>query len=166
MSVRDIRFRLADATESRPSRDLAVGLVGTLVLAGVLFGAAGLGGLLGAGVVGVVWLRLGGPYGYVLGQILVATLLPIPLDDPLFLPAQGALLLVCFGRLLASARPLSAAATALGSLAVVGALVVVSLGSAESLWQASLLVITVAAVATALFLWYDPATGTVEAADE
>lgn len=143
-------------------RDLSLGGAGTVVFAGLLasvFGIAGVGAAVG---VGVVWLLLGGPYGYAVGQLLVATLLPIPLDSALFLPVQGALLAVCFGRLLVSVRPVETALTAVGSLVVVSALLVVSLGSAVSLWQTSVLFVTTAAVATALFHWYQPPTATVE----
>lgn len=142
-------------------RELAFGVVGTVALAGVLGSAFGSAGVGGAAAVGLVWLLFGGPYGYVLGQVLVASLLPLPLDAPAFLPAQGALLFVCFGRLLASVHPLTTVATAVGSLVVVSALLVVTLGSAASIWQASTLLLVATAVTTALFRWYDPVTGTV-----
>jgi hypothetical protein len=141
-------------------RELALGAVGTVALAALLLLAFGPLGVGVAAAVGLVWVALGGPYGYGVGQVFVATLVPVPLDDPAFLPVQGALLCVCFGRLLATARPAETIVTAVGSLVVVGALLVVSLGSVASLWQTSVLLVAAAAVATALFRWYEPASGT------
>lgn len=141
-------------------RELALGGVGTVALAGLLFAAVGPIGVGAALVVGVGWVVLGGPYGYAVGQVLVATLVPVALDDPLFVPVQGALLCVCFGRLLATARPVATVVAAVGSLVVVGALLVVSLGSVGTFWQTSLLLLAATAVATALFLWYEPQSGT------
>ena len=157
-----VTTRLTDPSVRDRPRALVLGVVGTLALAALLtltFGALGVGGAL---VVGLVWFVFGGPYGYALGQVLVATLFPVALDDPVFLPVQGALLAICFGRLFATTQPLETVGAAVGSLLVVGALLVVSLGSVASLWQTSLLLLVAAAVATALFLWYEPATGTVE----
>jgi hypothetical protein len=143
-------------------REFALGLAGTVALAALWAAVVGPLGAGAAVVVGLVWALVGGPYAYALGQVLVATLLAVPLDDPLFLPVQGALLVVCFGRLLATTRPVEGVAAAIGSLVVVGALLVVSLGSVASFWQTSVLLVAAAGVATALLLWYEPAT-TVEA---
>lgn len=143
-------------------RESALGVLGTAVLAVLLLAAVGPLGVVAAVVVGVVWGLVGGPYAYALGQVFVVTLTPVALDDPVFLPVQGALLLVCFGRLLSTARLVETTVAAVGSLVVVGALLVVSLGSVASLWQSSILLLAAAAVATALLLWYEPATETVE----
>jgi hypothetical protein len=140
-------------------RELALGLCGTVALGAVLFTVFGVEGVGGAAAVGLVWLVLGGPYGYAVGQVLVATVLSIPLDAPAFLPVQAALLVVCFGRLLASVRPLAAVATAVASVVVVGALVVVSLGAVASLWGAGAVLVAATAVVVALFRWYEPVTG-------
>lgn len=145
-------------------RESALGVLGTVVLAVLLLVAVGPLGVVTAVVVGLVWALVGGPYAYALGQVFVATLTPVALDDPVFLPVQGALLFVCFGRLLSTTRTVETAVAAVGSLVVVGALLVVSLGSVASLWQTSVLLLAATAVATALLLWYDPATETVEGA--
>jgi hypothetical protein len=142
-------------------RELALGIGGTVGLGAVLFTAFGTDGLGGAAAVGLVWLVLGGPYGYTVGQVLVATVLPVPLDAPAFLPVQAALLVVCFGRLLASVRPLAAIASAVASVVVAGALVVVSLGSVASLWGASAVLVAATALVVAFFRWYEPVTGVV-----
>ncbi|WP_136591703.1 hypothetical protein [Salinigranum halophilum] len=145
-------------------RAVVLGVVGSVALAALLAPSFGVAGVAGAAVVALVFAVLGGPYGYAVGQVVVAAVLPVPLDDPAFVPVQGALVLVCFGRLLATARVVETVGVALGSLVVVGALLVVSLGSVASLWQTSLLLVFVGAVATALFRWYEPQSATVESA--
>jgi hypothetical protein len=157
----------ATPSESKPwlrlpgsgrAREFALGAVGTLALAALWTTVVGPLGAGAAVAVGLVFALVGGPYAYALGQVLVATLLQVPLDDPFFLPVQGALLLVCFGHLLATARPVETAVAAVGSLVVAGALLVVSLGSAASFWQTSVLLVAAAGVATAGFIWYDPSS--------
>jgi hypothetical protein len=143
-------------------RGLAVGGLGTAALAALLAPGFGPLGVAAALAVGAVWWVLGGPFGYALGQVLVATVLPVPLDAPAFLPVQGALLSICFGRLFAAERPLPTVVAAAGSVVVVGALLVVSLGSVASLWQPSLLVVGVAAVATVFVRWYEPSDAPVD----
>ncbi len=145
------------------AREFGLGAVGTVALAALWATVVGPVGAGAAVAVGLVFVIVGGPYAYALGQVLAATLLQVPLDDPLFLPVQGALLLVCFGRLLATTRPVETAVAAVGGVVVAGALLVVSLGSAASFWQTSVLLVAAAGVATAGFIWYDPA-GTVEGA--
>lgn len=144
------------------ARELVVGVVGTLVLAGLLFVSFGVTGVAGAVAVGVAFVLLGGPYGYAVGQVLVASVLAVPLNSAAFLPVQGALVLVCFGRALGTVRMLSTLAAIVGSVVVVSALLVTSLGTAGTLWQTSALFLVAAAVTIALFRWYEPSDTIVE----
>ena len=143
-------------------REVTVGAVGTILLATLLFESFGVAGVVGAVATGLVFVLLGGPYGYAVGQVLVASVLAVPLDSAAFLPIQGALLLVCFGRLLGTEQVLQTGATVAGAAIVAGALLVTALGTAGALWQTSALLFVAVTVTMALFRWYEPRDRAVE----